>query len=193
MLQTIIHFFLQGICREQAGGFRPLYQFADYNWCGRHVQRLVICPKTKDLKRWNYYKFCIPFHKCIRSVTMLFENDVYSTVNSSVNTSCYPQNIISFWNTYCRIFSCILDAYSKYVCKNPLSCVVERKTSTKTTLWISTSQQITSEQLIDKFQKKITTTNLREGPQSIGISFEFSSLNKLWYNCRPTSDCYQAL
>ena len=123
MLQTIIHFFLQGICREQAGGFRPLYQFADYNWCGRHVQRLVICPKTKDLKRWNSYKFCIPFHKCIRSVTMLFENDVYSTVNSSVNTSCYPQNIISFWNTYCRIFSCILDAYSKYVCKNPPSCV----------------------------------------------------------------------
>ena len=148
MFQNIICLFLQGICREQAGGFRPLYQFADYNWCGRHVQRLVICPKTKDLKRWNSYKFCIPFHKCIRSVTMLFENDVYSTVNSSVNTSCYPQNIISFWNTYCRIFSCILDAYSKYVCKNPPSCVVERKTSTKASLWISTSHQINFVQLM---------------------------------------------
>ena len=147
MLQNMIYFFLQGICREQAGGFRPLYQFADYNWCGRHVQRLVICPKTKDLKRWNSYKFCIPFHKCIRSVTMLFENDVYSTVNSSVNTSCYPQNIISFWNTYCRIFSCILDVYLK--------------TSSRTTLWISPSQQINFEQLIDKFQKKIRTTNLK--------------------------------
>ena len=31
MLQNMIYFFLQGICREQAGGFRPLYQFADYN------------------------------------------------------------------------------------------------------------------------------------------------------------------